>query len=30
MHNQKILELEKLDFNIIQAIHQKEMKNVTT
>eukprot|EP00253_Pinus_taeda_P006279 PITA_06279 len=30
VHNQKILELAKLDFNIIQAIHQKEMKNVTT
>nr|ADH29869.1 e-beta farnesene synthase [Pinus sylvestris] len=29
-NNQKILELAKLDFNIIQAIHQKEMKNVTS
>nr|ADX42737.1 (E)-beta-farnesene synthase 1 [Pseudotsuga menziesii] len=30
VNNEKILELAKLDFNIIQAIHQKEMKNVTT
>uniref|UniRef100_A0A0G7ZNV0 Putative terpene synthase, PgTPS10 n=1 Tax=Picea glauca TaxID=3330 RepID=A0A0G7ZNV0_PICGL len=29
VNNPKILELAKLDFNIIQAIHQKEMKNVT-
>ena len=29
VNNEKILELAKLDFNIIQSILQEEMKNVT-
>eukprot|EP00253_Pinus_taeda_P017606 PITA_17606 len=30
VNNEKILELAKLDFNIVQSIHQEEMKNVTS